>query len=202
MNRHWLATFLGRKDLAAEIAKEAAAREAGSPFAAAYFARDRLDRGDTAGAAEWVRRSPAAPDAHGRTELALASMRAGFQRGDLAGLFAAYAARMAGSDGDRDRQHVAIHFVDAMERMWEDRRPGFGPAEFAGEARAVVAREPGEVGHRWTLWSLLSSAGQRQETIQSLLDSYDAFRDKASHREFIVACAWRVLESAEPAKPN
>jgi len=202
VNRHWLATHLGRTEVAARIAAEAAARPPGSPFAAAYFARERLDRADADGAAEWVRRSPPAPDAHGRTELALASMRARFQRGDLPGLFAEYAARMTSSDGDRDRQHVVIHFVDSMERLWEEKRPGFGPAEFAEEARAAVEREPREVGHRWTLWSLLSAAGRRRETIESLLASYEPFRDNASHREFLVACAWRVMESGAPAKPN
>jgi hypothetical protein len=202
VNGHWLAELAGRADVAARIAAEAAARPPGSPFAAAYFARERLDREDAAGAAEWVRRSPAAPDAHGRTELALASMRARFLRGDLPGLFAEYAARLTGSDGDRDRQHVVIHGVDAMERLWEEKRPGFGSAEFVEEARAAIVREPAEIGLRWTVWSLLSAAGRRRETIQSLLASYDPFRGNASHREFLVACAWRVLESAGPAKPN
>jgi hypothetical protein len=195
VNRHWLARHLGRADLAERIAREATARAESCPFAAAYFSRERFSE-------DLLRKSPPAPDAHVRTELALAAMGARYRAGDRPGFFAAYATRMTGSDGDRDRQHVVIHVVDAMERIWADGRPGFGPDEFATEARAVIEREPGEVGHRWTLWSILTAAGRRRETIESLLASYPDFRDNVSHVDFLVACAWRVLEAAGPAKPN
>lgn len=202
VNLHWLAAFLGRPEAAARIADEAGGRAPESPFEGAYFSRYRLERGDPAAALVWVGKSPPAPDAHVRTELALAAMRAHFLRGDLEALFAAYADRMRASDGDRDRQHVVIHFVHSMQALWEEGRKGFEPADFAEAARRTAAREPAEIGHEWTVWALLTATGRRRETVESMLASYDRFGGNASHREFLVACAWRVLEAAEPAKPN
>lgn len=199
VNAHWLASFLGQADVARRIL---AKPRADSPFAAAYFARRRLESGDAAAALALVQSSPPAPDAHMRTELALAAIHANILKGDLSEVFEAYARRMAASDGDRDRQHVVIHFLHVVEALWETERKGFTPPDVVAAAEKIAEREPAEAGHWWTIWGLLSTAGRRRDTIDALLRGADRFPDNASHVEFLVSCAWRALDAGGPAKPN
>jgi len=202
VNAHWLAIHLGQPETARRVLEAARRNPSECPFAAAYFARVLNESGDAEGALALVEHSAPAPDAHMRTELALATIQARVLKRDLAALMAAYAGRIRASDGDRDRQHVVIHFLHALECLWDAGTPGFDSRLVSTAAEGIAAAEPDEVGHWWTLWGILSAAGRRRDTIDALLRGAGRFPDNASHVEFLVSCAWRVLDSSEGAKPN